>query len=58
MTATFILALAVGVASGTTGRDPLMDGFGLVAIVALSPVLSVLLLGLIYGGRGVEDEDR
>jgi hypothetical protein len=44
MTATFILALAVGVASGTTGRDPLMDGFGLVAIVALSPVLSVLLL--------------
>mgnify|MGYP000894918341 CR=1 FL=1 len=57
MTATFIMALAVGVASGTAGRDPLMDGFGLIALVALSPILSVLLLGLIYGGRGVEDED-
>lgn len=48
MTATFILALAVGVASELEGRDPLLEGFGLVALVALAPILSVLILGFLY----------
>jgi len=48
MTVTFIMAIAVGVASVTEGRDPLMDGFGMIALVALTPILSVLILGLIY----------
>lgn len=58
MAATFTMALAVGVASGTAGRDPLMDGFGLIAMATLAPILSVLLLGLIYRGRRLDDEDR
>lgn len=48
MTATFILALTVGAASAVKGRDPVVDGFGLVALVALAPILFVLALGLLY----------
>jgi hypothetical protein len=52
MTVTFILSMAVGVASVTEGRDPLMDGFGLIAIVAMTPILAVLVLGLIFTRKG------
>jgi hypothetical protein len=48
MTVTFILSLAVGAASVTEGSDPLTDGFGLIALVALAPIISVLVLGIIY----------
>ena len=58
MTVTFILAMAVGVATGIEGRDPMLDGFGLVALVALAPILSVLLLGFFLGRKRLEDEDR
>lgn len=54
MTVTFILAIAVGVASVTEGRDPLIDGFGMIALVALSPIISVLTLGLLFEGKGRE----
>ncbi|WAA13537.1 DUF1538 domain-containing protein [Fervidibacillus halotolerans] len=54
MTATFILALFVGLASVTDGRDPLLDGFGMVALVALAPILSVLTLGTLYGRKEKE----
>ncbi|WP_096188098.1 DUF1538 domain-containing protein [Evansella halocellulosilytica] len=48
MTVTFIMAIAVGLASVIEGRDPLMDGFGMIALVALTPILSVLILGIIF----------
>ncbi|MCR6106082.1 DUF1538 domain-containing protein [Salipaludibacillus agaradhaerens] len=57
MTVTFIMAIAVGVASVTEGRDPLMDGFGMIALVALTPILSVLILGLIYKQKERLDND-
>lgn len=57
MTVTFIMAMAVGVASGIEGRNPLLDGFGMIALVALAPILCVLILGLIYGrGSAADDE--
>lgn len=46
MTATFVLALAVGAAEAL-GRDPLISGFGLVALVAMAPILSIMLVGVI-----------
>ncbi|SHG01921.1 DUF1538 domain-containing protein [Ornithinibacillus halophilus] len=57
MTATFMLALFVGIANVTEGRDPLQDGFGMVALVALAPILSVLTLGILYNRkeRGQDD---
>lgn len=51
MTVTFILALAVGAAQAIEGRDPLIEGFGLVALVALAPILAVLTLGLVYDSQ-------
>lgn len=48
MTVTFILAIALGFSASIEGRDPLIDGFGMIALVALAPILSVLTLGLLY----------
>ena len=48
MTATFILAFANGVAQATEGADVLVDGFGMIAMVALMPLITLQLLGLIY----------
>lgn len=57
MTVTFISAMAVGVASVTEGRDPLTDGFGLIALVALTPILAVLVVGLIFTRKGGAEND-
>lgn len=48
MTVTFILAIALGFSDTLEGRDPMLDGFGMIAIVALAPILSVLILGLLF----------
>ena len=52
MAVTFILALSVGIAAGMEGRDPVSEGFGMIAVVALAPILSVLILGLLFGRKG------
>ncbi|MBM3293639.1 MAG: DUF1538 domain-containing protein [Candidatus Aminicenantes bacterium] len=51
MTVTFVMALAVGAAGALENRHPVLDGFGLIALVALAPILSVLVLGLVYSGK-------
>lgn len=51
MAVTFVMTLVVGVAASVAERDPLLDGFGMIALVALSPILAVLILGLIYGEK-------
>jgi len=51
MAVTFLLAIAVGMTSTIEGRDPVSDGFGLIALIALAPILSVMLLGLIFGKK-------
>lgn len=48
MTVTFILAIALGFSETLDGRNPLIDGFGMIALVALAPILSVLTLGLLF----------
>lgn len=48
MTVTFIMAIAIGVATVMDERNPLLEGFGLVTLVALAPILTVLGLGLLY----------
>jgi hypothetical protein len=44
---TFLLALGFGVSSAAGSGDPLVNGLGLVALIALAPVLSVMALGLL-----------
>ena len=48
MTVTFVLAVTVGFATVLEGRDPVVDGFGLISLVALAPIITVLLLGQFY----------
>lgn len=48
LTVTFILSVALGAAMGMPGADPVVAGFGLVALVGLAPVLAVLVLGVMY----------
>lgn len=55
MAVTFLLSLAVGVAAGIEGRNPVTDGFGLIALIALAPILSVLMLGILYRRRQGEE---
>jgi hypothetical protein len=47
ITVPIILALGAALASAIGGRDPLIDGLGLVAIVAVSPVIGLLVLGIL-----------
>jgi hypothetical protein len=48
MTVTFVMAIVLGVAGAMEGRDPVADGFGLIALVALAPILSVMTMGILY----------
>lgn len=43
----FLLALAFGASSAMGGQDPLVHGLGLVAFIALAPVLSLMALGVL-----------
>ena len=47
MTATFLLPLATG-ASAALGGNILTDAFGLVALVAMMPLITVQIMGLVY----------
>ena len=42
-------ALGVGLASSIRGRHPLLDGFGMIALASLTPILFVLVLGAVWG---------
>jgi hypothetical protein len=48
MTATFILAFAQGAAESMEGANVLIDGFGVIAMVALTPLIALQVLGLIF----------
>lgn len=58
MTVTFILSMTVGVAKQLEGRNPLMDGFGMVSLVALTPILSILILGVLYSRKEKLGDER
>lgn len=48
VTVPFILALGIGTASVLGGRSSLADGFGLVGLASIGPVIGVMLLGIVY----------
>jgi len=48
MTVTFILSFIRGVAEATSGSDILTDGFGVVSMVALTPLLALQILGFVF----------
>ncbi|MDH5526272.1 MAG: DUF1538 domain-containing protein [Nitrospirota bacterium] len=46
VTVPLVAALGVGLASSVEGRNPLVDGFGLIAFASLTPILAVMLYGI------------
>jgi hypothetical protein len=48
MAVPFILAFGVGVATVIRSDDKAADGFGLVALASIGPILAVLILGIIF----------
>lgn len=50
MTSTFLLPLAMGTCEGT-GGDLMRDAFGIVAMVAMAPLIVIQLMGLIYASK-------
>lgn len=48
MTATFSLAFVQGIAAHIPTADVVTDGFGMIAIVAMMPVIAIELLGALY----------
>jgi hypothetical protein len=47
ITVPLVTALGVGLASSVEGRNPLADGFGLIAFASLTPMIFVMLYGML-----------
>ena len=47
VTVPLVTALGVGLASSLKGRNPMLDGFGLIAFASLTPILFVLIYGIV-----------
>lgn len=52
VTVPLVAALGVGLATSIRGRDPLIDGFGLIAFASLTPMIFVMAYGLLIQGVG------
>ena len=47
MTVPLVTALGVGLASSIKGRNPMLDGFGLIMFASLTPIIFVMLYGIV-----------
>lgn len=52
ITVPLVTALGVGLASCIKGRNPMIDGFGLIAFASLTPMIFVMLYGMLISGVG------
>ena len=50
ITVPLITALGIGLATSIRGRNPIIDGFGLIALASLMPILFVMLYGIFIFG--------
>ena len=48
ITVPLVTALGIGLASSISGRNPMLDGFGLIAFASLFPIIFVLGYGMIF----------
>lgn len=49
ITVPLVTALGVGLASSIKGRNPMIDGFGLIALASLTPMIFVMGYGIVIG---------
>ena len=47
VTVPLVAALGIGLANSIRGRDPLVDGFGLIAFASLTPMIFVMAYGIL-----------
>ena len=47
ITVPLVTALGIGLASSISGRNPMIDGFGLIAFASLLPIIFVLVYGIL-----------
>jgi hypothetical protein len=47
VTVPLVAALGVGLASSIRGRNPMIDGFGLIAFASLTPMVFVMVYGIL-----------
>ncbi len=47
VTVPLVTALGIGLASSLKGRNPMLDGFGLIAFASLTPIIFVLIYGTV-----------
>ena len=48
VTVPLVATLGIGLASSIKGREPLVDGFGLIAFASLTPMIFVMGYGLLF----------
>lgn len=51
MASTFVLAFALG-ASGALGGNPITDAFGVIALIAMTPIIAIQALGILVTRAG------
>ncbi len=51
MTATFLLPFAMGACESIPGGNVLTDAFGIIAMVAMTPLITIQFLGLLYNRK-------
>ncbi len=58
MSATFILAFAQGAANEVAHADVLIDGFGIIALIAMTPIIALQVMGLLYKIRATNNKRK
>ena len=57
MTVPFIMAFGIGISATRSDKHAADDSFGLIALCSIGPILSVLILGLLYAPEGVYEAE-
>lgn len=58
MAATFILSFAQGIAQGTDGANVIIDGFGIIAMIAMTPLIALQILGIIFKVKSSQEVEN
>lgn len=48
MIATFLITMTISLSNSLVGSNPVVDGLGTIALVSVLPIISILILGVIY----------
>lgn len=58
VTVPLVAALGLGLATNIEGRNPLIDGFGLIAFASLFPMITVMVYGIVSQYKSTIKENK